>query len=198
MGYPPRLCFEGALYHLTVRGNNREPIFGDDTDRQQYLRLLKRYKDRFRFTLHAYALMTNHVHVILEPAGGTTVSRIMQCLTITYTKYFNRRYGRVGHVFQGRFHSRLIEKDTYLLVASRYVHLNPVRAKIVRHPADFPWSSYRAYRSPLDNPLQLVDASDVLALFGSLFGSTNQDQRAAYCDFVERTSVSDTALKTGI
>ncbi len=198
MGYPPRLCFEGALYHLTVRGNNREPIFGDDTDRHQYLRLLKRYKDRFRFTLHAYALMTNHVHVILEPAGGTTVSRIMQCLTITYTKYFNRRYGRVGHVFQGRFHSRLIEKDTYLLVASRYVHLNPVHAKIVRHPADYPWSSYRAYRHPFENPLELVDVSTVLALLGSLFGSTTQDQRAAYCDFVERTSVSDTALKTGI
>ena len=181
MSYPLRVCFDGALYHITARGDNRERIFFDDTDRQQYLLLLRRYKDRFLFRLHAYALMPNHVHLILEPASGSTVSRIMQCLMITYTKAFNRRHGRVGHVFQGRFHSRLIEKDPYLLVASRYVHLNPVRAKLALHAADYAWSSYRAYGDPAHDPLGLVDSADVLALIS--LDSTRQ--REGYCKFVE-------------
>ena len=181
MGYPPRLCFDGALYHLTARGDNREPIFLDAADYQHYLLLLRRYKDHFRSKLHAYALMPNHVHLILEPAPETTVSRIMQCTGITYTKYFNRRYGRVGHVFQGRFHSRLIEKDAYLLVASRYVHLNPVRAKLVRRPADYLWSSYRAYQDPPHDPLRLVDTADVL----SLINPGTHFPHSSYSEFVE-------------
>lgn len=181
MGYPPRLCFDGALYHVTARGDNKESIFLDEADYQQYLMLLRRYKDRFHFTFHAYALMTNHVHLIVEPAVGTAVSQIMQCLTSTYTKYFNRRHGRVGHVFQGRFHSRLIEREVYLLVASRYVHLNPVRANVVRRPADYPWSSYRAYRHPSSDPLDLVDPDILL----SLVTQDERCQREAYRDFVE-------------
>ncbi len=181
MGYPPRFCFDGALYHVTARGNNREPIFLDERDYRQYLRLLRQYKDRFQFTLHAYALMPNHVHLILEPAVETTVSRVMQCLTIAYTKWFNRRYRRVGHVFQGRFHSKLIDKETYLLVASRYVHLNPVRANLVRQPADYPWSSYRAYHDPAQDPLRLTDTVAVLGLVSP--GA--QRPRDAYREFVE-------------
>ena len=181
MGYPPRLCFDGAIYHVTARGDNREPIFLDTEDYRRYLTLLRRYKDRFRFTLYAYALMPNHVHFIIEPAPNTTISRIMQCLTITYTKWFNHRYRRVGHVFQGRFHSRLIEKDAYLLVASRYVHLNPVRAKLVRRPAEYLWSSYRVYLEPARDSFGLVDPATVL----SLIDPNTHDQRASYRDFVE-------------
>ena len=165
MGYPPRLCFNEAIYHITARGDNRELIFLDATDYQQYLLLLRRYKDRLGFKLHAYALMPNHIHVILEPAPEMTVSRILQCLTITYTKWFNRRYGRVGHVFQGRFHSRLIEKDAYLLVASRYVHLNPVRAQLARRPADYPWSSYHEYVRSL--PWNLCTTTTIMGLIGA-------------------------------
>ena len=181
MSHPPRLCFDGALYHVTTRGDNKESVFLEEADYQQYLMLLRRYKDRFHFILHAYALMANHVHLIAEPAVGTTVSQIMQCLTSAYTRYFNHRHGRVGHVFQGRFHSRLIERDVYLLVASRYVHLNPVRANVVRRPALYPWSSYRAYRHPTANPLSLVDPTVVL----SLVSPDERRQRDAYCDFVE-------------
>ena len=181
MAYPPRLCFDGALYHVTARGNNREPIFLDGHDYQFYLTLLRRYKDRFRFKLHAYALMPNHVHLILEPAPGTTVSRIMQCVGITYTRYFNRRYGRVGHVFQGRFHSRLIDKEVYLLVASRYVHLNPVRARLARRAEEWPWSSFRAYQDPAKDPLRLTDAEEVLHLVSTVVDR----QRSGYRAFVE-------------
>ena len=105
----------------------------------------------------------------------------MQCLTIAYTKYFNERHQRVGHLFQGRFRSRLIDTDSYLLVASRYVHLNPVRAKLAKHPVDFLWSSYRAYLDDSQNPRDLVDPDDVLALLGE----ANIRQRIRYREFVE-------------
>ena len=181
MAYPPRLCFDGAHYHVMVRGNNRLPVFVDDLDRQQWLIFLSRYKHRFHFRLYAYVLMPNHVHLVLQPAVGTTISRLMQCLTIAYTKYFNERHQRVGHVFQGRFRSRLIDTDSYLLVASRYVHLNPVRAKLATHPVDFLWSSYRAYLDDSENPLHLVDPDDVLALLGQ----ANIRPRTRYREFVE-------------
>lgn len=185
MGYPPRLCFDGALYHVTARGDNREPIFVDDLDRRRYLELLSRYKrQRFHFTLHAYALMTNHVHLLLEPAAGTVVSRIMQCLAITYTRYFNRRHQRVGHVFQGRFRSRLIEQEVYLLVASRYVHLNPVRAGLVQHPEEYPWSSYRSYLGGHD-PWGLVEVETVFSLLQLPQNAGLHERRSAYRTFVE-------------
>jgi REP element-mobilizing transposase RayT len=135
----------------------------------------------FQFTLHAYALMPNHVHLILEPAPATTVSRIMQCLGITYARYFNTRHGRVGHVFQGRFHSRLIDREVYLLVASRYVHLNPVRAKLVGRAEEWPWSSFRAYQDPAEDPLRLTDAEAVLCLVSAAVDR----QRSGYRAFVE-------------
>lgn len=181
MGYPPRLCFDGAIYHVTNRGNNRASLFLDEADYAHYLLLLQRYKQRFRFTLHAYALMPNHVHLLLEPAAQTTVSRILQCLTIAYTKWFNRRHSHVGHVVQGRFHSRLIEKDSYLLVASRYIHLNPVKAKLVRHPHTYAWSSYHAYRDPSRDRLQLVDTMTVLGLMDT----DPRCRQDAYRAFVE-------------
>lgn len=181
MPYPPRVCFEGAIYHVTMRGNNREAVFGDDQDYQEYLRRLSAYQRRLPFTLHAYALMPNHVHLLIAPAATATISRIMQCQTIAYTKYFNRRYQHSGHVFQGRFHSRLIKDDLYLLVASRYVHLNPVRAKLVGAPLDYRWSSYRAYQEPSKEAFPLVDPTLVLSIAGG--GKTARWE--AYRTFVE-------------
>jgi REP element-mobilizing transposase RayT len=190
MGYPPRLCFDGAIYHVTARGNNRAPIFLDDADYQRYLLLLSRYKRRWLFVLHAYALMPNHVHLIIQPGPAATISRIMQGLTISYTKHFNDRYERVGHVFQGRFHSRLIETEVYLLVASRYVHLNPVRAKLVRGAGHWAWSSYSAYQDPPHDPLRLVDPEGVLALASP----DPLRQRSAYREFVEAPSRDQLAM----
>jgi REP element-mobilizing transposase RayT len=189
MAYPPRICFPGAHYHITARGDNREPIFLDDIDYQQYWLLLRRYKDRFRFALHAYALMPNHVHLLLAAPAGVTISRLMQSLTIAYTRYFNQRHKRVGHVFQGRFHSRLMEDDTYLVVASRYVHLNPVRAKLVRDPAAWYWSSYGAYQEIPQDPLSLTDVEFVLAV--ATPGS--RQPRAAYRQLVESSLETESA-----
>ena len=190
MAYPPRLCFEGAVYHVTARGNNRQPIFLKARDYHTYLDRLRRAKERFMFTLHAYALMPNHVHLIIEPSPKTTISQIMQSLGVTYTKLFNKRYGRVGHVFQGRFHSRLIEKDAYLLVASRYVHRNPVRAKLCAQPEDYPWSSYRAYIDRRTDGWRLADPEFVLSLI-DLGLHTSAEQRSAYRQFVENPFPAD-------
>jgi REP element-mobilizing transposase RayT len=193
MAYPPRLHFDGALYHVTTRGNNRERIFHNDQDHRVYLRLLRRSKERFHCFLHAYALMPNHVHLIIEPAPGTTISQIMQSLGIAYTKYINKRYARVGHVFQGRFHSRLIERDAYLLVASRYVHRNPVRAKICGHPIDYRWSSYRAYVCPETDSWQLADPSLTLSLVDPGLSDLHA-QRQEYKRFVESLHPADSDL----
>lgn len=181
MAYPPRVHFEGAVYHVTARGDNREAVFLDSEDYRKYLALIARTKKQVQFKLHAYALMPNHVHLIVEPHESVTISRIMQGITIAYTKWFNNRYSRVGHVFQGRFHSRLIEQDAYLLVASRYIHRNPVRAKLVAQPADYPWSSYRAYLGQGNDSDGFVDVDLVL----QLVSSHPIAQKLGYRDFVE-------------
>lgn len=192
MAYPPRLCFEGAIYHVTARGDNRESTFLDGEDYKKYLALLERNKAQLQFKLHAYALMPNHIHLLLEPGTTATVSRIMQGLTIAYTKWFNARHRRVGHVFQGRFRSRLIERDVYLLVASRYVHRNPVRAKLVRQPADYVWSSYRAYVNTQGDSGGFVDQGLVLALVGQ----DPSTQRVRYREFVEGAFWSEDSSST--
>jgi len=129
-----------------ARGNERKAVFRDDRDRQEYLARLDRYRTRFHFSLYAYCLMTNHVHLAIEE-GNVALSRIMHGLQFSYTQWFNRRHGRVGHLFQGRFKSYLVEKDEYLMALLRYIHENPVRAGMVDRPEMFEWSSDRYFRS---------------------------------------------------
>ncbi|MDI7259504.1 MAG: transposase [Thermodesulfobacteriota bacterium] len=144
MGRPIRIEYPGALYHITSRGNERRKIFLDGADRIKFLSLLRDYHNRYGILIHAYVQMDNHYHFILEtPQGG--LLKIMHGVNGGYTNYFNRKHGRVGHLFQGRYRAILVEKDRYLLSLSRYVHLNPVRAGLVRKPEEYPWSSYRGY-----------------------------------------------------
>ncbi len=140
---PLRIEYAGALYHITARGNRREDIYYDDQDRQQFLDILKKTIERNFWLCHAYCLMSNHYHLIIE-TSNPTLSRGMRYLNGVYSQYINRKYKRVGHVFQGRFKGLLVEKDRYLLELSRYVVLNPVRAKMVSNAGNWPWSSYRA------------------------------------------------------
>ena len=186
MSRPPRLCFEGALYHVTCRGDNRERIFVDDADRQQYLLYLHRYRTQLGFHLLCYCLMPNHVHLVIETFSSAPISKAMLCVSTRYTQYFNKRHGRVGHLFQGRFHSRLIESDPDLLVVSRYVHLNPVKAELCATPQEYPWSSYAAYIGVAADPLHLVDADRVLGMV-----SERKKLRVAlYRGFVELVPVT--------
>lgn len=143
MARPLRIEFAGAVYHLTTRGNARANIFCDDNDRQQFLALLHNTIKRYDWHCHAYCLMDNHYHLLVE-TNVPTLSKGMKFLNGTYTQYFNRQHHRVGHVFQGRFKGILVQKDSYLLELARYIVLNPVRAGMVRNASEWPWSSYRA------------------------------------------------------
>ncbi|MDF0665015.1 MAG: transposase [Nitrospira sp.] len=143
MARPLRIEFPGALYHMTARGNARQDIFLDDEDRQRFLVVLAHVVSRFQLRLHAYCLMDNHFHLLVETPDAN-LSKAMRHLNGVYTQAFNRRHGRVGHVLQGRFKAIVVERDSYLLQLCRYVVLNPVRAKTTRKPDTYPWSSYRA------------------------------------------------------
>ena len=143
MARPLRLSFPGAVYHVTSRGNARHDIVADDRDRSQWLSLLAHVVDRYGWLCHAYCLMDNHYHLVIEtPKPNLSIG--MRQLNGRYTQAYNRRHEQVGHVFQGRFTAILVEKDAHLRELCRYVVLNPVRAKIVSHPRLWMWSSYRA------------------------------------------------------
>lgn len=143
MARPLRLEYEGALWHVTSRGNERKNIFRCDADRFLFLALLGEAVKRFRWIVHDYTLMNNHYHVVIE-TPEKTLSRGMQWLNGRYAQRFNKRHNRAGHLFQGRFHGQLVQKESHLLELIRYVVLNPVRAGMVERPEEYRWSSYRA------------------------------------------------------
>jgi putative transposase len=145
MARPPRLELSGALYHVTARGNERQAIFRDDEDREEYLARLARLREKFRFRLLAYCLMTNHLHLAVR-RGPEPLSRIMANLQSTYAGWFNRRHGRVGHLFQGRYKAFVVQEDRYLHALLRYIHRNPVQARLVSSARDYRWSSDRSLR----------------------------------------------------
>lgn len=151
MARPLRLQVPGGAYHVMARGNARQDIFLDDGDRRRFLAILRSVVERLNVLCHAYCLMGNHYHLLLETPDAN-LSLAMRQLNGVYAQSFNRRYGRVGHLFQGRFTSRLVERETYLLAVSRYIVLNPVRADLVPSPADWTWSSYRAHAGYIEPP----------------------------------------------
>ena len=151
MARPLRLEFEGAVYHITSRGNARQDIFLVDPDRELFLQTLADTVERFGWICHGYCLMTNHYHLLVE-TPEPNLSRGMRHLNGVYTQAFNRRHLRTGHVLQGRFKAIVVEKESHLLELARYVVLNPARAKMVRSAKDWPWSSYRATAALVDAP----------------------------------------------
>ena len=136
-----RLQFPGAIYHITSRSNARKSIFKENEDRNTFLETLLKTNERYHWICHAYCLMDNNYHLLIE-TPKSNLSLGMRQLNGIYTQSFNRRHRVVGHVIQGRFKGILIEKESYLLELSRYVVLNPVRAKAVTHPSHWKWSSY--------------------------------------------------------
>ena len=164
MARPLRIEFPGAVYHVTSRGNARQNIVEDDKDRTSFLTLLAQVLDRYGWLCHAYCLMDNHYHLLLETPKAN-LSHGMRQLNGRYTQVFNRRHHRVGHLFQGRFTAILVEKEAHLLELCRYVVLNPVRAKMVAHPRLWHWSSYRGTAGELTGPAWL-STEWVLGQFG--------------------------------
>lgn len=143
MTRPLRIEYAGALYHVTSRGDGQEDIYLDDKDRMQFYSVLAEACDRFNWVIHAYCLMDNHYHLLVE-TPDSNLSKGMRHLNGVVTQRFNQHHKRVGHVFQGRYKAILVQKESYLLELARYIVLNPVRAKMVRAAKDWPWSSYRA------------------------------------------------------
>jgi len=144
MARPVRIEYPGAVYHVICRGNNRQAIFRDERDRTRYLEKLSFYCRDKSVDLLSYCLLSNHVHLLLETPQGN-LSKLMQALQTSYTVSFNKRYRRSQHVFEQRYRALLVDKDNYLLQVSRYIHLNPVSARIVSRPQDYRWSSYGSY-----------------------------------------------------
>lgn len=189
MARPLRIEFPGALYHVTARGNDRGLIFLDNADRLSFLATVGKTMARWRWRGYAYCLMGNHYHLVVETADAN-LSRGMRHLNGVYSQGFNRRHGRSGHVFQGRYTSILVDGDAYLLELARYAALNPVRAGMARRAEDWPWSSYRAMTGQAAAPAWL-HADSVLRRLGHRPAQARQAFAAFVADGLDETGRLD-------
>lgn len=174
MTRPLRIEYPGALYHVTARGNAQQDVFLNDHDRLLFLDVAGNALASYKGICHAYCLMSNHYHLLLETPDGN-LSQLMRQINGVYTQRFNGRHGRVGHVFQGRFKAIIVDKDEYLLQLCRYIVLNPVRAKMVHAPGQYEWSSYNATAGKTQGPDWLFN-DWLLSHFG-------QDKAAAQYEY---------------
>lgn len=168
MGHVNRLQIAGGLYHVMSRGNERAEIFLDDFDYAEFLRRLSKVVEGFEWLCHGFCLMPNHYHLLVE-TPEPNLSGGMMVLNGSYARYFNWRYSRVGHVFQGPYRDRLIKREPHLIELCRYIALNPVRAKLVDDPADWPWTSYRALAG-LERAPSYLEVDRIRSFFGGPHG----------------------------
>ena len=187
MARPLRIEYDGALYHVTSRGNERKAIFKHDGDRKMFLDMLAQVNKRFHWICHAYCLMDSHYHLVIETPDGN-LSKGMRQLNGTYTQAYNKRHARVGHLFQGRFKGILVQKDSHFLEVCRYVVLNPVRAKTISHPRHYKWSSYQAtagiaYAHPS------LTADEILGHFGQRRAAAREEYREFIQDGIDSRSI---------
>ena len=179
---PLRIEYPGAVYHVTSRGDRREPIAHDDIDRAAFLSIAGQAFERFDADARAYCLMGNHYHLVIRTREAN-LSRLMRHINGVYTQTFNRRHQLSGHLFQGRFKAILVDSDSYLLEVCRYVDLNPVRANMVKRPDAYRWSSYRALAGLADKP-DWLDAKSVYEQIGP--GKRASVAAAKYAEFVSQ------------
>ena len=182
MARPLRIQYPGAVYHVSCRGNEKKNIFKDDGDRQRFLKILAQSLHIYTVKLHSYVLMTNHFHLLAETPLGN-LAEFMRHFNIVYTGYFNRRHRRTGHLYQGRYKSVLVDKETYLTALSRYIHLNPVRIKAmekgpledrIKELLSYRWSSLPGYLSSRKRE-RLVEYGLILSQYG---GDTSRARKA--------------------
>jgi len=194
MPRPLRITVPNLFFHVLNRGNNRQTVFRDEEDFSYFLQLLKRYKKQLKFRLYHFCLMPNHIHFVLEPTLQGSLSKIMLRLTLAYTWYFNRKYRGVGHVWQGRFKSSLLDKENYFLWCGLYVELNPVRANLATMPEDWRWSSFRFYALGKTEPLTegLIDIDP----YYLELGDTSRKRQRKYQEDVNRVMAGDFLKET--
>jgi putative transposase len=178
MSRPLRLEFAGALYHITSRGNGRNLIYLQDDDFELFLQVLAKVCERYNWVIHAYCLMSNHYHLLVETPDAN-LSQGMRQLNGVFTQSMNRKHHRVGHLFQGRYKAILVDKDAYLLELCRYIVLNPVRANMVSSPEEWPWSSWHCMLGNVKSPVWM--STDTLLI---QFAKNRQDAIQCYIDFV--------------
>jgi putative transposase len=202
MARPLRIQYPGALYHVTCRGNEQRDIFRDDLDRGRFLQILAQSLTIYTIQLHSYVLMSNHFHLLLETPLGN-LSEFMRHFNISYTGYFNRRHRRTGHLYQGRYRSLLVDKDAYLTVLSRYLHLNPVRIRTLekrplsdqmKYLTAYPWSSLPGYLSRREKAAFVHYALVLSEYGGDTDGARKAYRQALYQDLVAGIQIKDKVL----
>jgi len=176
MARKPRIEFPHAFYHVIARGNRKQKVFWNDEDYNDYLSKLESYRGKFGFIMHAYCLMPNHVHLLIE-TGDIPISRIMHGLQSSYTQAFNKRHEKVGHLFQGRYKAIICDRDSYLLELIRYIHLNPTRAGLASRPEEYNYSSHKEYLGLVKT--FCIDENSIL-----LFGKGRANAVKIYSNFL--------------
>lgn len=157
----PRILIDNACYHIVARANQKQRIFKEHKDYKEYLDRLRRYKTQYNFKLYTYCLMPNHVHMLGEIGQKENLSNFMHDLTRSYTEYFNKKYDKVGYLWQGRFKSRIIVKDRYLIDCMNYIELNPVKDNLASTPHEYPWSSYVERTMVTDKKNQMLNVLEL-------------------------------------
>ncbi|MCB2293919.1 transposase [Clostridium algoriphilum] len=168
--------YPGSIHHITCRGNRRSDLFKAEEDYIIFLAIVKEVMEKLPFELYSYCLMTNHIHLQIKTLDDS-ISQIMKRINQIYAQYFNKTYNYIGHLFQDRYHSEVIETDEQLLSTSRYIHLNPVRANMVKNPEEYPWSSYKIY---VGEEKEKLIASERIFLYFK-----EENKHKLYRDFVE-------------
>ncbi|WP_323845040.1 transposase [Microbulbifer magnicolonia] len=183
----PRFVIPGQPQHIIQRGNNRQEIFCEEDDYRFYLEKLEEAAEKFQCDVHAYVLMTNHVHLLVTPHTETGIGKMLQSLGRYYVQYFNYRYQRTGTLWEGRYRATLIDSEQYLFTCMRYIELNPVRASMVGHPSEYPWSSYRSNGAGV--PASLISSHGEYRRLGR----TEAERQSAYRQLV-RARIPDKTL----
>ena len=192
MARKPRLYLEGCAQHIIQRGNNRSACFGSDEDYKAYLHYLKEAAVKYSVEVHAFVLMTNHVHLLVTPANEKATGLMMQSIGRRYVQYFNHTYGRTGTLWEGRYKSTLVDSETYLLTLYRYIELNPVRACMVGHAAEYPWSSYQ--HNALGKEIKLISGHSKYMELGEDPESRQKNYRTLFCGHMKEEDIK--AIRT--
>jgi putative transposase len=185
----PRLVVPGSPHHIIQRGNNRQPVFFAESDYTLYLRWLKDSAEKHGCNVHAYVLMTNHVHLLLTPETNDSIGRTMQTLGRRYVRYFNGCYQRSGTLWEGRYKSSVVDSEQYLLTCYRYIEMNPVRAGMVVEPGHYPWSSYHA--NAFGKPDALLSIHPLYRALGTTEEERYQNYRALFNRKIEKQTLED-------
>lgn len=190
----PRFAIPGQSQHVIQRGNNRDVIFVADEDYHFYLEKLKIACQKFQCEIHAYVLMTNHVHLLITPHSENGISKVMQSLGRFYVQYFNHQYHRTGTLWEGRYKATLIDSEQYLLICSRYIELNPVRAEMVSHAGDYPWSSY--HRNAMGEKNLLITPHQIYKTLGSNDTERKLNYRALFDNLMPDIEIEEIRVAT--